>query len=157
MVVKVPSALAAVLAEPVTIGVPAQAFPFLTVDEAGAPHCCLLSSAEIAVAPGGAELYVALTGRRPRANLEARRRATLLTVSGTTLHSCTLALAAVAQHEGVLATALTVVDHTEDSLGIELVALGFVPPAHIAALEHWDVTAAALDAIRNLRSEDVKT
>ena len=159
MVVKVPPAVAAALAEPVTVGVPAQAFPFLTVDDAGVPHCCLLSSTEIAVSSssGHDELHVALAGRRPRTNLEARGTATLLAVAGTTLHSCTLAVAEVVHHEGVLAAAMTVVDHTEDSLGIELVPLGFTPPAHLAELEHWDVTAGALAAIGRRRDGDVRT
>lgn len=161
---KVPPAVAAALAEPVTVGVPAQAFPFLTVAAgggagavAGVPHCCLLSSTEITVAGGGDELHVALAGRRPRANLEAHGTATLLTVAGTTLHSCTLAVAEVVHHEGVLAAAMTVVDHTEDSLGIELVPLGFTPPAHLAELEHWDVTAAALEVLGELRHGEEKT
>lgn len=148
----VPAAVAALLAEPVAVGAPAQAFPFLTVDEDGAPHCALLSATEIVVAADSREVYVALGGRRTRAHLVMRRRATLLAVEGMTLHSCTLALQAAVEHSGVLAAALTVVAHGADSLGIELTPLGFRPPPDIAELERWDVTAAALGLIRQMRS-----
>jgi hypothetical protein len=146
--VKVPPAAAAALGGPVTVGTPAQAFPFLTVGDGGAPHCCLLSATEIDVAPGGEVVYVAIAGRHASAHLAARPRATLLAAEGTTLHSLTLEVTAAVDHEGVLAAALVVTEHRADSLGIPLTPLGFVPPPEIAELEHWDRTAAALAAIR---------
>ena len=149
---KVPEAVVAVLATPVEVGVATQAFPFFTVDDAGSPHCAVLSSTEVGVADDGEELFVVLGGRRSRAYLEARGRATLLAVEGTTLHTVKLALAASLEHGGVFTAALGVEDHQGDSLGIELTPLGFVPPPDIAERERWDVTAAALAAIRNLRS-----
>ncbi|HEY8544026.1 MAG TPA: hypothetical protein VIL36_03230 [Acidimicrobiales bacterium] len=148
----VPREVAAVLAQPVVPGEPAQAFPFLTVDDAGAPHCAVVSATEVRVVDDGAELHVALGGRRSRANLEARRRATLLVVEGTTLHTCKLSLLAGREHRGVFAAALRVDDHAGDSLGIPLVPLGFTPPADLPSIERWDVTVAALDALQRDRT-----
>lgn len=148
----VPPEVAAVLAEPVVVGEPAQAFPFLTVDDAGVPHCAVVSSTEVRVADDGAELFVVLGGRRSRAHLEARGRATLLVVEGTTLHTCKLSLVAGHEHDGAFAAALHLDDHSADSLGIPLVPLGFTPPPDIASLERWDVTVAALAAIARDRS-----
>jgi hypothetical protein len=147
--VKVPDAVAALFAEPVSVGAAAQAFPFLTIDDAGAPHCCLLSATEIEVAPDDKGLHLALAARRTRAHLAARGRATLLAAEGTTLHSLKLDVTSSVEHEGVLAVALALVDHRADSLGIELTPLSFMPPPEIAQLERWDLTAAALDLIRD--------
>jgi hypothetical protein len=149
-----PDAVVAALADPVVVGAPAQAFPFLTVDDGGAPHCCLLSSTEISVAADAPELYVALASRRTRDHLTHRPHATLLVVEGTTLHSCKLVVdATTGSDEGaVLGVALHVVDHHADSLGIALHPLGFVPPPEIAEIERWDRTAAALAAIRQSRT-----
>jgi hypothetical protein len=156
----VPEAVATVLGTPVRVGEPAQAFPFLTVDDDGAPHCAVVSSTEVRLGGGGDggdghdadDLYVALGGRRSRSYLEARPRATLLVVEGTTLHTCKLVLTAGLDHGGVFAAAFRLVDHSADSLGIDLVPLGFTPPPDIASLERWDVTAAALEAIHRTRS-----
>ncbi len=151
----IPDAVVAALGEPVTTGVAAQAFPFLTVDDAGSPHCCLLSSTEVAVAADRGELYVALTSRRTRSHLRRRPVATLLVVEGTTLHSCKLAVEASTAADvdvDVDGVALSLVDHGADSLGIELTALGFMPPPGLAELERWDLTTAALDAIRRSRA-----
>lgn len=150
-----PDAVAAVLGTPVRVGEPTQAFPFLTVDDDGAPHCAVVSSTEVRLGPDGRDaddLYVALGGRRSRSYLEARPRATLLVVEGTTLHTCKLALTVGLDSGGVFAAAFRLVDHSTDSLGIELVPLGFTPPPDISSLERWDVTAAALDAIHRTRS-----
>lgn len=147
-----PPAVVSVLAEPVVVGAPAQAFPFLTVDDGGAPHCAVLSSTEVEVAGDGSGLFVVLGGRRSRAYLEARGRATLLVVEGISLHTCKLSLVAGQEHAGVFAAALRLDDHTADSLGIDLVPLGFTPPPDIASIERWDVTAAALAAIRRTRT-----
>jgi len=150
--VNVPEAVAAALTTPVEVGVPTQMFPFLTVDDAGAPHCAVVSSTEVAVADDGTELFVVLGGRRSRSYLEASGRATLLAVEGTTLHTLKLTLVASREHDGVFAAALQVADHQADSLGIALVPLGFTPPPDIAERERWDVTVAALAAIRHQRS-----
>jgi hypothetical protein len=145
--VALPDAVVAALEAPVTVGLPAQAFPFVTVDDQGLPHCCLLSATELEVAPDRSVVLAVLAGRRSRAHLLARGRATLLVASGTTLHTCRLALARSLDHDGVLAAALDVIGHEADSLGIPLAPLSFVPPADLAVRERWDVTAAALAAL----------
>jgi hypothetical protein len=146
--VRLPDPVVAALAAPVRVGEVAQAFPFLTVSDDGAPHCCLLSTTELAVAPDATVLFVALAARRTRRHLLARGSATLLVAEGTTLHSCRLALSRSLDHDGVLAAALDVVAHEPDTLGIALHPLAFVPPADLAARERWDLTTAALAAIQ---------
>jgi hypothetical protein len=146
--VGLPDEVVAAVRAAVVVGEAAQAFPFLTVDDDGLPHCCLLSGTELEVAGGGAAVLAVVAGRRTRAHLLARGRATLLVASGTALHTCRLALTRSLEHDGMLAVALDVIGHEADSLGIPLAPLGFVPPADLAGRERWDVTAAALAAIR---------
>lgn len=127
-------------------GVPEQALPLLTVDEAGFPHVCLLSRAEVEA--DERELRAAVLSRRTRANLDRDGRACLVLIEGTTAHYLKLRLHRQVEAAGRLAAAFELVEHRPDSLGIPLDPLLFTPTEQLAQLEQWDASAAALDALR---------
>lgn len=138
----IPAEVLAVLAGTPAPGIEEQAFTFLTVDEAGFPHVCLLSRTEIDADEGGIRVAVASTGTS--ANLERDGQACLVVVEGTTAHYVKLRVTGTAEAEGRLVAALEAVGHRADSLGIPLAPIRFTPTAAIAELEGWDATRRAL-------------
>jgi len=141
--VPLPDAVARLLAAPPEVGDPAQAFPFLTVDEAGYPHVALLSARELAVAGDGA-LLVVLMGMTTSANLQRTGAATLVAVEGTTAHSMKLRRRTSVDEGDLLGFVLDPVDHKADSLGIALAPISYVASEELARLERWDRTAELL-------------
>ena len=130
-------------------GVPEQALPLLTVDDRGFPHACLLSRAEVEADAN--EVRVAIASTRSRANLERDGRACLLVVEATTAHYLKLRVSRALVHEGRLGAALELIEHRPDSLGIPLDPIRFTPTDALAQLEHWDLSAGALAAVRRGR------
>jgi hypothetical protein len=144
----VPAELVAMLEGAPVVGAREQAFPFVTVDADGFPHPALLSRAEMEVGPGAADLRAALRSRRTRANLEHSERAALIAVEGRTAHYVKLRLARSMAVHGLLACVFEVVEHKPDSLGIPLTAVTYEVTAEITRAERWDLTHAALAALR---------
>jgi hypothetical protein len=147
MTLPLPEPVAALLRGGVHVGEPAQAFPFLTVDESGAPHVALVSGQEAAVGADGS-LLVVLGSPTTRANLLRSGRATLVAVEGVTAHSVKLALRRSVEDEGLLAAVLDVTSHKADSVGVPLSPIGYVPTDELVALEHWDRSSRVLDRLR---------
>lgn len=143
----VPDAVADLLRGDPVVGAHEQAFPFVTVDDAGFPHAALLSRAELEVGPGDADVRAALRSRRTRAHLAARGTAALIAVHGETAHYVKLRLVrSVAAHD-LLACVFAVVEHKPDSLGVALTPITYPVTAGIARAERWDTTVAALRAL----------
>ena len=128
------------------------ALPFLTVDDEGFPHVCLLSRAEVEADAG--EVRVVLASRRTRANLARDGRASLLVVEGTTAHSLKLVLVRSHAVEDRLAAAFSLADHSADSLGIPLSPLAYLPTDDLSDLERWDLSARGLAELREGRAGD---
>lgn len=143
-----PDPVVRLLKQPVSAGTRAQAFPFVTVDEAGFPHVALLSSVEVSVGPHD-DLHVVLAGAGTRANLTRSGQATLLAVEGTTAHSLKVRLRRSLELEGLLGAVLEPVAHKADSLGLALSGIGFVPTEELAQMERWDRSARVLAALRS--------
>ncbi len=143
---QLPAAVAELLASPLRVGAPAQAFPLLTTGESGHPHLMLLSAAELRLRSDGA-LLLALAGPTTQQNLLRSGQATLLAVEGTTVHVLKLDLARSTQVEGLLGAVMTCHAHKGDSLGIALSPLGFTPTEELATLERWDRSERVLDAL----------
>ena len=142
----IPDQVVAALAGTPVPGVPEQALPLLTVDDAGFPHVCLLSRAEVEA--DADEVRVAVASTRTRANLERDGRACLLVVETTNAHYLTLRVTRALVEEGRLGAALELVEHRPDSLGIPLDPIRFTPTDALAQLEHWDLSARTLTALR---------
>ena len=143
-----PDPVVALLAEPVEVGRVTQAFPFVTVDEAGFPHVALLSAVELAIGSDGS-LHAVLAGPTTRANLLRSRRATLIAVEGDTCHTVKVEVRHATEAEGVLGVVFDVHAHKADSLGIPLSPIGFEPTEEVASMERWDRTRRVLDGLED--------
>ena len=142
----IPDVVLSTLAGQPVPGVPEQAVPLLTVDQAGFPHVCLLSRAELEADQH--EVRAAVASTRTRANLERDGRACLVVVEDTTAHYLKLRVTRRLEVAGRLALAFELEEHRADSLGIPLEPMRFTPTAALAELEHWDKSAEALEAAR---------
>lgn len=140
----VPGDLIRLLAGRPDIGASEQAFPFLTVDEAGFPHVALLSRAEIDVTPAGGEILAVIASSRTRVNLARDGRAGLIAVSGTVAHYAKLSLVRVIDTPAAIGCVMQVTEHKADSLGIPLSPISFVTTAEIARMEDWDASEQLL-------------
>ena len=140
----VPGELATLLAGRPDIGAAEQAFPFLTVDEAGFPHVVLLSRAEVDVTPGGSGVLAVIASSRTRANLTRDGRAGLIAIAGTTAHYAKLRLLRAIDTPAAIGCVMQVTEHKADSLGIPLSPIGFVTTPDIARLEDWNASERLL-------------
>jgi hypothetical protein len=147
--VNVPEELAALLAGWPEPGRAEQAFPFLTVDEAGFPHAALLSRAELDVSPDRSAVLAVVASTRTRANLERDGRATLIAVGGTTAHYAKLRVTRRITGGGALGCRLAVAGHKADSLGIPLSPAGFTATAEIGRLERWQDSRRLLASLND--------
>jgi hypothetical protein len=144
---KVPAVLARLLGGRPVVGATEQAFPFLTVDEAGFPHVALLSRAELGVSPGDGEVLAVVASTRTRSNIERGGVAGLIAVEGTTAHYAKLRVVRTIEAGPVLGCALTVAEHKADSLGIALSPVSFTTTARIAQAEDWAASERLLRAL----------
>lgn len=147
---RVPEELARLLGGEPDAGAAEQAFPFLTLDEAGFPHASLLSRAETGVTRDGREVLAVAAGPRTRSNLRRDGRACLIAIDGATAYYAKLRVVRTILAEdpgpagGLEAFAMTVVEHKADTLGVPLTPVTFTPTPEIARAEHWDVAAVLL-------------
>jgi hypothetical protein len=123
-----------------------QAFPFVTVDEAGYPHVMLLSAAELL--PAGEFILVAIASSAARENLARTGTATLIAADGAAAHYAKLRVRTTAEHPGFAVLTCEVVRHKRDSLGIPLRPMEFRATTEVAENERWTATRAALLALR---------
>jgi hypothetical protein len=144
---QVPGQLAELLTGWPGIGEREQAFPFLTVDEAGFPHVALLSRHELDVSPGREEVLVALHSTHTRANLGRDGRAGLIAIAGPVARYAKLRVTRSLEMDGLLGCALELVALKEDSYGIPLEPIGFQTTEEVARLDRWDVSARVLRAL----------
>jgi hypothetical protein len=124
-----------------------QAVPLLTVDGAGFPHVALLSRAQLRAGRDPAELLVAVWSPGTRANLLARRRATVVLVSGQTAFYLKLTVVGTVEHAQRLGAVLRVAGCTTDSAGVDLSPLGFRFSAELAEREGWAADTEVLDLL----------
>lgn len=130
-----------------------QAFPFLTVDDAGFPHVALLSRSELDIGVDGSEILAAIRSTRTLANLHRDGRAGLIAVGGTTAHYLKMqALRSQSYDDGLVAWAFEVVEHKRDSLGIPLQPMSFHTSPEVARIERWQASADALKTVAGQRA-----
>jgi hypothetical protein len=129
-----------------------QAFPFLTVDEAGFPHVALLSRAELAVSPDGTAVLAAVASKRTRANLERDRKAGLIAISGTAAHYAKFQVGGTLELGGVLGCWLELVEHKVDDIGVVMDPITFQTSAELAASEYWALSNRILEALSEAAS-----
>ncbi len=147
----VPRELASLLAGRPDAGAAEQAFPFLTVDEAGFPHVALLSRAELDVTADGGDVLAVIASRRTRANLTRNGRAGLIAIAGTTAHYAKLRVLHAIDTPAAIGCVLQVTEHKADSLGIPLSPISFVTTPKIARAEDWDASRRLLSKLASQR------
>lgn len=144
----IPEAVLAVLrTEPGPDAAFDQAIPLLTIDEVGFPHVALLSRGQIRASQDPAELLAAVWGPGTRANLLARRRATVVLVSGQTAFYLKLTVVSTVEHAQRLGVVLRLAECTTDSAQVDLAPLGFRISAELAEREGWAADAQVLDLL----------
>lgn len=134
------------------VGRPEQAFPFLTVDESGFPHVCLLSRAQLEPVPAG--LLALVSSRRTRAHLlrpgSPAAVATLIAVTPAAAHYCKLRMTRSIDEPAALASAFDLVEHKADESPVPLAAMTYVPTAELADAEQWDRGAVQLRRLASM-------
>lgn len=148
---RVPDDLAVLLEGRPDVGAAEQAFPFLTVDDAGYPHVALLSRAEMDVRADRGAVLAVVASTRTAANLRRDGRAGLIAVAGTVAHYAKLRATSVREDDGVLACVLEVVEHKRDSIGIPLTPIGFHTTEEVARTDDW---ARSVRILAQLAHED---
>jgi hypothetical protein len=141
---RVPAELAGLLTGAPAVGQHEQAFPFLTVDEAGFPHVALLSRSELEVTPDRRAVLAAIYSSRTRANLVRDGRAGLIAIGGTVAHYAKLRVVRTVEGDGLLGAVLELTELKDDSYGIPLEPIGFVTTEQVAAVDRWEVSARLL-------------
>jgi hypothetical protein len=144
---EVPASLAGLLAGSPEVGAHEQAFPFLTVDDAGFPHVALLSRSELDVPADRSAVLAAIYSTRTRANLGRDGHAGLIAVGGTTAYYAKLRVTHSVELEGMLGCAMELVELKDDSYGIRLDPIGFTTTEQIAAMDRWESCARVLAAL----------
>lgn len=145
VVVKVPEDLATLLEGRPDTGAAEQAFPFLTVDDAGYPHVALLSRAELDVRADRAAILAVVASVRTRVNLRRDGRAGLIVIGGTVAHYAKMRVWSLHEDEGVLGSVLEVVGHKRDTFGIPLTPIGFRTTEQVATADDWQRSARLLN------------
>jgi hypothetical protein len=143
--VTIPDGVVSAVAGLPHVGVPDQAFVFITTDVNGFPHPCLLSRAEIACDAGC--LIIVLAGQQTPANLRRSGQATFIAVAGEAAHVCKLQVVEMRPFEALSAARLRVVAYKSDSVGVPLGGMTFVPTTQITVDERWADSQAVLAAM----------
>lgn len=141
MAVTVPSEIVAVLAGSPEIGSWESMFPLLTVDEAGFPHVCLLSRAELEADPR--HVYAALASPTTVRNLSRRPAATLMVI----VDDCARYLKLTMVHtsgSGLTAVVFEVTSSVRDSLSIPLMPPRYLVASSLPVAEAWAQSAELL-------------
>ena len=125
-----------------------QAFPLLTVDEAGYPHVALLASAQLGVDAAASVVLASVAGANTRRNLARNRRATLLAADGVALHIAKLDVVATVETNDRFGVALQIAAYRLDSAGTALHPMLFARSEELMAAERWDKDTEVLDRLR---------
>jgi hypothetical protein len=144
MAMTVPHEIVAVLAGQPEVGSWEPMFPFLTIDEPGFPHVCLLSRAELEADEN--HVYAALASRTTVSNLRRRPVATLVVVLADSAHYAKLR--AVHTSASVPAGVIfEVVSSVRDSLAIPLRPPRYLVTSSLPVAEAWAQSAGLLSLL----------
>lgn len=131
----VPPELCAAVRGTPTIGTWDVMVPFLTVDEAGFPHVCLLSRAELDA--DAESVYAVLASPTTIANLRRDGRATVIAVAQDAAVYCKLTAEKSIVDGGWLGVRFSVASVKRDGLNIPLRPPGYLVTTDLAGTENW--------------------
>lgn len=153
MVEHIPTSIVEALIGYPEVGVSDVIIPLITVDEAGYPHVCLLSRAELNADTN--HIYAVVASTVSRANIWRDRRATLIIFTVRTAYYCKLD-AAVLRDDGdllgVVFTILLIKEDGDESFHME--APRYLPTDAIASKEHWARSRSLLHELLTLHAEE---
>jgi hypothetical protein len=131
------------------VGVPDAIIPLLTVDEAGYPHVCLLSRAELDA--DASHIYAVVASTVSKSNIRRDRRATLILFTALAAYYCKLDVATINEDDGLLGIVFTVSSTKKDGdESFHMQAPNYLPTEAIASNEHWTHSRTLL---RELKTE----
>ena len=153
MVEHIPTSIVEALIGYPEAGVSDVIIPLITVGEAGYPHVCLLSRAELNADTN--HIYAVVASTVSRANIWRDRRATLIIFTVSTAYYCKLD-AAVLRDDGdllgVVFAILLIKEDGDESFHME--APRYLPTDAIALKEHWARSRSLLRELLALQAEE---
>lgn len=126
-------------------------FPWLTVDDAGFPHVCLLSRAELDA--GQNLVHAILASPTSIANLRRSGQATLVAIDEHAATYAKLAVARTLTDDSWLGVSCTLASVKHDALPIPLQPPRYLATDRIAASEDWARAARLLTRLANPLAE----
>jgi len=144
MALTVPPEVMAALAGSPEVGAWEPMFPLLTMDEAGFPHVCLLSRAELHADASG--VYAALASPTTVTNLSRRPVATLMVIAEDSAHYLKLRVI----HTGGSVLTGVIFEATSsarDSLAIALTPPRYLVTSSLPVAEAWAQSAELLSRL----------
>lgn len=144
--IPVPERIVDILGGRPDVGGTEEAVLLVTVDQRGFPRLSLLSRAEVDA--DQTAVWFTLSGSNTPRNLARTGRATLFVIDGEVAHSCSLVVRAVAERDGMHGYAAEVVDHRQDSAGVELTGIRYVVPDDLPSTERWETSRRLITRMR---------
>ena len=153
MVEHIPKSIVDALIGYPEVGVSDAMIPLLTVDEAGYPHICLLSRAELDA--GTNHIYAVVASRVSKSNILRDRRATLIVFTVGAAYYAKLDAALIKEEGhllGIVFTLHSIKKDGDDSFHME--APRYLPTNEIALMEHWARSRSFLRELPTLHAEE---
>jgi hypothetical protein len=153
MVEKLPKSIVDALIGYPEVGVPDVMIPLLTVDEAGYPHVCLLSRAELDADAN--HIYAVVASSVSKSNLLRDRRATLIVFTPSAAYYAKLDAVQFKEDGprlGVVFTLHSIKEDGDESFHMEVPR--YLPTEAIALMEHWERSRALLHQLHTMDAEE---
>lgn len=156
MVEHIPNSIVEALIGYPEVGVSDAMIPLLTVDEAGYPHICLLSRAELDADTN--HIYGVVASRVSKSNILRDRRATLIVFTVGAAYYAKLDAALIKEEGhllGVVFTLHSIKKDGDESFHME--APRYLPTNEIALMEHWARSRSFLRELPTLHAEEQRS
>jgi len=144
MAMTVPPEIVAALTGRPQVGSWEPMFPLLTIDEAGFPHVCMLSRAELKADEN--RIYAALASQTTVGNIRRRPTATLVVIGDDCAHYAKLTAVHVAA-SALAAVVFEVNSSARDSLAIPLMPPRYLVTSSLPVAEAWAQSAELLSSL----------
>jgi hypothetical protein len=142
--VTVPPEIVAALSGSPTVGAWEPMFPLLTVDEAGFPHVCLLSRAELD--SDASHVYAVLASPTTVNNLSRRPAATLMVIVDDSAYYLKLRVIHTSGSD-LTGVVFEVISSVRDSLAIPLTPPRYLVTSSLPVAEAWAQSAELLSRL----------
>jgi hypothetical protein len=153
MVENIPTSILDALIGYPEVGVSDAMIPLLTVDEAGYPHICLLSRAELDADTN--HIYAVVGSRVSKSNILRDRRATLIVFTVGAAYYAKLDVALIKEEGHLLGVVFNLHSIKKDGdESFHMQAPRYLPTNEIALMEHWTRSRSLLRELPTLHAEE---